>query len=94
MDGNGVGRLLDIQKLSSFGRLVNVLTHVLEFCSMLRRKKSPTAFDGIERSFVEILLIKDAQVSLKSHEKFSKWEKQLFLFSDDNGILRCRGRIE
>ena len=51
---------------------------------MLRRK----------RSFVENLLINDAQVSLKTHEKFSKWEKQLFLFSDDNGILRCRGRIQ
>ena len=43
---------------------------------------------------MENLLIKDAQVSLKTHEKFSKWEKQLFLFSDDNGILRCRGRID
>ena len=47
---------------------------------MLRRKKSPTAFDDIERSFVENLLIKDAQVSLKTHEKFSKWEKQCFFF--------------
>ena len=94
MDGNGVGRLIEIQNFSSFGRLVNVLTRVLEFCSMLRRKKSPTAFDGIEWSFVENLLINDAQVSLKTHEKFSKWEKQLFLFSDDNGILRCRGRID
>ena len=94
VDGNGVGRLIEIQKFNSFGRLVNVLTRVLEFCSMLHRKKSPTAFDSIERSFVENLLIKDAQVSLKTHENFSKWEKQLFLFSDDNGILRYRGRID
>ena len=67
---------------------------MLKFCSILQRKTSPTAFDGNERKFAELLLIRDAQVSLKAHKNFPVWEKQLSLFSGDDGVLRCRGRID
>ena len=90
----GIKDLIDIHRFSSFNRLLNTLTHVLKFCSILRRRSGPTAFDGNERKFAEILLIRDAQVSLKAHKNFTLWEKQLSLFADESGILRCKGRIE
>jgi hypothetical protein len=49
---------------------------------------------GNERKFAELLLIKNAQVSVKSHKNYPIWKKQLMLFEDDSGILRCRGRID
>lgn len=90
----GVGNLIKIQNFSNFTRLINILTHVLKFCSILRRQSGSTAFDGSERKFAEILLIRDAQVSLKAHKNFPVWEKQLSLFEGDHGVLRCRGRID
>ena len=48
-------------------------------------------FDGIERNFAELLLIKSAQVSIRSHNHFSTWERQLSIFEDDDGVVRCRG---
>ena len=46
---------------------VTLNIHVLRFCSILRRL-GPTAFDGNERMFAEILLIRDARLSQGSQE--------------------------
>ena len=93
-DGQSAENLVKVQNFSSLSRLIGVLTCVLKFCSILRKKTGSTAFDGNERKSAEFLLIKEAQVSLKAHKNFPTWEKQLSLFADDNGILRCRGRID
>jgi hypothetical protein len=87
---HGVRNLVEIHNFSSLSKLVNVLTNVMKFCSNLRRKAtSSTAFYGCEES----LLIREAQHSLKTHKNNPMWEKQLSLFADDSGILRCGGRI-
>ena len=75
----GIGNLVKIKNFSNFSRLINVLTNVLKFRSILQRKAGPTDFDGNERKFAEILLIREAQVSLKAYKNFSVWEKQLSL---------------
>ena len=43
---------------------------------------------------MELFLIKKAQACVISHKKYPMWKKQLMLFEDDSGILRCRGRID
>ena len=86
--------LLEIQNFSRLHRLIGTLTCVLRFCSALRRKTSPTHFDGKERNFAELLLIKEAHASLKKHKNFAMWKKQMRFFTDENGILRCQGRID
>ena len=65
-----------------------------KFCSDLRRRTGPTTFDDNERKFAATLLIREAQVSLRTHKKYPVWERQLSIFADNDGILRCRGRIE
>ena len=51
----GIKDLIDIERFSSLNRLLNTLTHVLKFCSILRRKTGHTAFDGNERKFAEAM---------------------------------------
>lgn len=90
----GIRSLVEVKDFSSLSRLVNTVTLVLKFCSLLRQKTSSTAtFHGDERRFAESLLIREAHNSLKSHKNFLMWEKQLSIFTDDDGILRCCGRI-
>ena len=89
-----IGNLIEFQNFSSFSRLINALTYMLRFCSNLQRKTGPTTFDGNERKFVETLLIREAQISLKAHKNFPVWERQLSIFVDNDGLLRCRSRIE
>ncbi len=86
--------LVEIQKFSSLNRLLGVLTCVLKFCSILRRKTGSTRFDGSERRFSESLFIKEAQASLKRHKNYLMWKKQLSVFADESDVLRCRGRID
>ena len=78
--------LLEIQNFSRLHRLICTLTCVLKFCSALRRKKSPTHFDGKEKNFAELLLIKEAQASLKKHKNFAMWKKQMRVFTDENDV--------
>ena len=90
---HSIGTLVEIQNFSSFSRLTNILTYALKFCSNLRRKTGPTSFNSVER-FAETLLIREAQVSLKTHNNFPVWEKQLSTFADNKGVLRFHERIE
>ena len=86
--------LVRVQDFSNLNRLINVLTYVMRFCSNSRRKTGSTTFSGKERKCGELFLIKKAQASVISHKKYPMWKKQLMLFEDDSGILRCRGRID
>ena len=89
----GIENPIEIHGFSNLDRLFNVLTYVLSFCSILRRT-SPTAFNDNERRYAEMLLIRKAQASLKSHKNFAMWVRQFSLFADVSGIVRCRGRID
>ena len=79
---------------SNLAHLLSVLTYVLKFCSILQ-KTITAAFKDIEGKNARLLLIRSAQVhvTLKSHRNFAVWERQLSLFTNISGILRCQGRI-
>ena len=93
-DNSDLENLVKVQDFSSLDRLIRVLTYVMRFCSNARRKTGSTTFSGSERKFAELFLIKNAQISVKGHKNYPMWKKQLMLFEDDSGILRCRGRID
>ena len=86
----GVQNLINVHNFSDVNRLIRVLSYVLEFCSLVRKRIVSTSN---KRKFAEILLIQQAQVTLKRHKNFAIWKKQFFLFEDDSGVLRCQGRI-
>ena len=89
----GIGSLIKVQDFSDLNRLISILTQVLKFRSKLREKAGFMSFSGMERQYAELLLIKDAQESLKCHKNFTTWKRQ-FSFFEDDGVLRCQGRID
>ena len=42
----------------------------------------------------EELWIIDTQIMLKNESNLKVWQKQFDLFADDNGLIRCRGRLD
>ena len=42
----------------------------------------------------ERLWLVDSQVQLRGDRNFNVWKKQFDLFTDDKGLLRCRGRFK
>ncbi|XP_064394514.1 uncharacterized protein LOC135341786 [Halichondria panicea] len=93
IEESSVTNLIQVNNFSDINKLVNVLTYVLKFCSYMKRLISPTTVCKNERMIAEVLLIKEAQLLLRDHKNFLMWEKQLFLFEDEHGVLRSRGRI-
>ena len=91
---SGIGSLIEVQDFSDLNRLISILTLVLKFCSKLREKAGSMSFSGKERQYAELLLIRDAQESLKCHKNFTTWKRQFSFFKDDDGVLRCQGRID
>ena len=90
MEAHDIENIVRSQDFSKLQRLINVLTYVLKFCSKTRKS---TSFVGSERRFAETLLIKGAESFLRSHRNYPLWKKQFMLFEDNDGIVRCRGRI-
>lgn len=37
--------------------------------------------------------LRESQFSLMSNERYSAWKQQFRLFTDQSGLLRCRGRL-
>ena len=95
-NANDVCNIVKLEEFSNLNRLVSVVARALRFCSILKKKvnpDSPTGFDGNERELAERLLIKSAQKSLRENRNFTQWEKQLRVFTDEGGVMRCQGRL-
>ena len=84
-------------RVSKFKTLINVISYVLRFISNLKKKKE----DRILQPFVtaeeytnaELFCIKHVQEELASQKDFPSLSKNLDVFTDEDGIYRCRGRL-
>ena len=47
----------------------------------------------IELQLAESLIIKDMQRLLLTDQNYKQWDHQLNLFTDDTGIIHCKGRL-
>ena len=82
--------IIDCNKYSSLQRLLRVTAYVKRFVHNISRKEritGPLSTNEIQEA--EILWIKEMQGHLQEDEL----EKQLGLFKDEKGIIRCRGRL-
>ena len=82
--------IIDCNKYSSLQRLLRVTAYVKRFVHNIRRKEritGPLSTNEIQEA--EILWIKEMQ----GHLQVDELEKQLGLFKDEKGIIRCRGRL-
>ena len=82
--------IIDCNKYSSLQRLLRVTAYVKRFVHNISRKEritGPLSTNEIQEA--EILWIKEMQ----GHLQVDELEKQLGLFKDEKGIIRCRGRL-
>ena len=90
--------VLDPNKFGDFKRLIRVTAFVLRFLRNTRSKETREKLVGPlsteECESVEILWLKEMQKAVVRSPRFENLKQQLGLYSDDNGLLRCRGRLQ
>ena len=89
-----MGEIVDYKQFSNFQRLLRVTALVLRFIDILKNRGEKTS--GITASDVkraEVLWIKEIQRSLVSNKNFENWKREFAIFIDDQGVMRCGGRI-
>ena len=95
--------IIDIQRYSSFGKLILVTAYVLKFIDVLKvRVIVSQSVSEVSKTVKEVTIlmdeaesiwIKEVQRQLVEDENFQKWKAQLQLFIDEIGIWRCGGRL-
>lgn len=85
--------VIKIDDYSDLRRLLRVTARVIMFIARLRKRED---LKDMHQSIAqaEILWVKEAQRLLISDQNFEVWKRQFDLFYDQDGILRCRGRLK
>ena len=92
----GLSQIMDCKKFGSFERLIRTTTLVLKFCrKLLNKVRMGNSEDHLDpRAEAEHRWTLECQKMVTSDRKFEQWRKQLDLFQDEEGVWRCRGRIQ
>ena len=96
--------VFDIGKYSSCQKLFKITALVLRFIKKLKSRVNklneedaslnPDQFITVEEIYhSEKLWIEEIQKDIHMNEHYNGWEKNLGLFTDADGILRCKGRF-
>ena len=97
-DPQGIQNVINCEDYSSLDKLLRVTARVLQFIDNFKRKKNgielvtDISFENIE--FAKFLWHKEAQSFFDSDKTFRKTKETLRVYVDDQGILRCKSRIE
>ncbi|XP_070537230.1 uncharacterized protein [Ptychodera flava] len=102
MPATGIQFIVDANRYSNLPKLLRVSALVIRFVSNLKksavRKRGPITADEIQHA--ELVWIKHIQQetygrrSVQQKGQFATTQKQLKLFADESGILRCDGRLQ
>ena len=91
--------IIDLNRFSNLQRLLRVTANVLRFVKNLkgRLKGGKQVFESdisaTDLKEAEQHWILDVQRSLRLNKKFESWSREFDLFTDFDGLLRCRGRM-
>ena len=90
-----IASVIKCKEFSTLSRLLRVTAYVLRAVKLFKRMntcpKGPLAPQELVEA--EELWIIDTQIMLKNESNLKVWWKQFDLFADDNGLIRCRGRL-
>jgi hypothetical protein len=96
---DSISNVINCKGYSSLGRLLRVSAVVLKFIKLLKsrvRQEDPPTNSEVTSTNIElvrVLWIKELQEEMKLNEKFKSWNRDLGLFTDENGTVRCKGRL-
>ena len=88
--------IIDYGRFSSLDCLLSVTALVLKFCRLLLDKGrcGETSIFCDLKAEAEHLWILECQMVVNADKSFKHWQYQLDPFQDENGVWRCRGRIQ
>ena len=82
-------------RFSSLSKLVRVTALVLKFIKRIKRgPETHPEISAEEVNAAKILWYKEVQTKLEENEKSSSIWEQLGVSKDEDGVLRCKGRIQ
>ena len=88
-----ISRVMDCERYSSYSRLLRVTAYVFRFINNCRkRNKRGAELTAKEMEEAETKWICDVQSEF-STQKLTDLKKHLRNFVDNNGIIRCQGRL-
>ena len=96
---NSLSNVINCKDYNSLDRLLRVTAIVFKFVNLLKSRVKlgePTTIAELTITDIElaqVLWIKELQSEMKGNEKFESWNRDLNLLADEDGILRCKGRL-
>ncbi|CAB3989653.1 Tetratricopeptide repeat 28 [Paramuricea clavata] len=96
---NSISNVINCKDYSILGRLLRVTAVVLKFIKLLKsrvKQEDPPTNSEVTSTDIElarVLWIKELQEEMKLNENFKSWNRDLGLFTDENGTVRCKGRL-
>ena len=91
---NKLAQMVDLNRFSDFDKATRVAAYVLRFASHSERETGDLTCEEISNAR-KMLIISEQQLDAQSRGKdFEKDKANLRIFVDDDGVMRCRGRIE
>ena len=94
-----IASIIDVNAYSSCTKLFRVTAYVYRFARNLKlkvKKVKNLAFGNLTATEVdeaENLWVKEAQSGLTDQKNFTQIKRDLGLYSDEDSVIRCRGRI-
>ena len=86
--------IIDCERYATAQRLHRVTAYVLKFIGLLRKRVRSPELTIQDIAEAERLWIVHCQSVLVKDKNFPMWDTQFSLFKDNNGILRCGGRLQ
>ena len=82
-----IGKVIEIERFSTFHRLVSVTAKVLRICQLLLHsvQSTMTMSATVELSEAEALSVIESKHVLVQHKNFNQWKRQFDLFKDEFG---------
>ena len=89
-----IGSIVDVDRFSSVTRTLRVTALVLKFVERLRKRVKSMLLTAEDMQRAKILWLLDVQRTLAADPKFDDWCREFGVFADEDGILRCGGRLQ
>ena len=91
---SNIMNVMDIERFSTLTKLLRVTARVLNLIEKWRKRRPSIDIGADDMKRAETMWIKAVQHREAKQHSFAKTQLNLKLFHDENGLLRCGGRIE
>ena len=89
--------IMECTNFTTLRRLLRVTAHVFKVVEILEAKigkgDAELTITATDMAKSELYWVKIVQHSLETNAWFSTWKQQFYMFMDEAGLWRCRGRL-